>query len=115
MRKNKILMTAVLIITILAVLPLSSVNAANSGPEYAGTGADGGGTGTAWTVPEKTATDDTAYAYVTLANSTTISDYLWANNFGISIPTDATIRGSCLIRYWRMSPLNLFSALARRW
>jgi hypothetical protein len=60
MRKNKILMTAVLIITILAVFPFSSVNAANSGPEYAGTGADGGGTDTTWTNPGNITADDTA-------------------------------------------------------
>jgi hypothetical protein len=101
MRKNKILMTAVLIITILAVFPFSSVNAANSGPEYAGTGADGGGTDTTWTNPGNITADDTAYTSATLVNSTAIFNNLWATNFGFSFPTDATICGSCVIRYLR--------------
>ena len=85
--------TVIIIIASLAVVPFSSASAASSGPNLSGTGVDGGGTDTAWANPGNIKADDTAYASATLASSTAKSNYLWATNFGFTIPTDASISG----------------------
>ncbi len=94
MRKIKILMTVVWIITILAALPLSSVDAASSGPNIAGTGVDGGGgiNGT-WNTPLLITADDGSYSTTNNMAAGTDSHTLTASGFGFNIDTNATITG----------------------
>ena len=76
------------------------------GPSYAGTGADSGGGPTiagaganatgvgtvAWSNPGYITADDSNEATCSLGGST-VSNYLWATNFGFGIPADAIIDG----------------------
>ena len=67
---------------------------APGGPAQAGTGANVAGVGTAaWTNPTRITNDDTLYATAALSNATPISNYLQGSNYGLSVPTGATITG----------------------
>lgn len=66
-----------------------------AGPNAAGTGANDTGVGTiAWTSPTNIYTDDGVVAQTQKSGSgIAYSNYLWATNFGFSIPSGATING----------------------
>lgn len=66
--------------------------AATAGPSHAGTGADAGGGGSAWSNTSFITADDTSYATSTIAVSGT-TNALNATNYGFAIPTDAVIDG----------------------
>ncbi len=60
--------------------------------KLAGTGANDGGSGVAWTSPGNITADDSFVAQVSLSAGQE-SQYLYATNFGFSIPSGATIEG----------------------
>ena len=71
----------------------SAAHAVASGPNFAGTGSDASGVGTAiWSNPTRIIADDGSNATVTFA-SPTVSHYLAGTGFGFAIPTGATITG----------------------
>lgn len=65
----------------------------SAGPNYAGTGADGTGSGTSWTSPGNVTASDDARASVAFGPSTGDSHYLVASNFGFAIPSGSRIDG----------------------
>jgi hypothetical protein len=70
-----------------------SLTGQTSGPRNAGTGANLTGVGsTAWSNPGNITTAGTPYATVAPAQQGT-SNYLFASNYGFSIPSNATING----------------------
>ena len=70
----------------------SSVGPTPIGPIDAGTGATSGGAGTAWSNPGNVIANDNVYTTVSGTGSA-FSEYLYATNYGFSIPSTATITG----------------------
>jgi len=67
---------------------------ASQGPLSPGTCADDATVGTAaWSNPDNAKVSDNVYATATKLTSSAYSHYLKANNFGFSIPAEATING----------------------
>lgn len=67
--------------------------------KLAGTGANGVGGGVAWTSPGNVTADDSFVAQVSLSAGQE-SEYLYATNFGFSVPSGATIEG-IVARFFR--------------
>jgi len=83
------------IILLLVALPVTTVLAAASGPNNAGTGSNVSGTGTIdWLNPGNISADDTNYATADLSGTNVVtSRYLEGTNYGFTIPAAATIDG----------------------
>lgn len=79
---------ALALFVLLCLCPLAFGDSQNFS---AGTGADGGGGGSAWTTPNNiSSTGGQTYSVITKGS---FSDNLFATNFGFSIPSGATILG----------------------
>lgn len=79
---------------------------------YAGTGADLSGVGTAWSYSEKITSKDGKSTSVSLAGNNT-SHYLKATNFGFSIPSNATINGITVAFYREASNYYIIDNVVR--
>jgi hypothetical protein len=73
-------------------LYIGNALAATGGPNFAGTGVNGGGTGAAWSSTTAVTADDDLDATVS-GTGTAFSQALNSTNFSFSIPTTATING----------------------
>ncbi|MEJ0105656.1 MAG: proprotein convertase P-domain-containing protein [Bacteroidota bacterium] len=79
-------------ILLMSVFAVQKSNGQTAGPNFAGTGATGGGSGAGWTNPTRVTADDNSYTTVQ-GTGTAFSEALNSTNFGFSIPSTATING----------------------
>jgi hypothetical protein len=93
MKTSRIIFAA-LVLLVSLVFPEIGAAQTTAGPNNPTAGASVTGVGTvAWSNPTNIYSDNSSYATVALATSSTISNYLQASGYGFSIPTDATISG----------------------
>jgi hypothetical protein len=80
-------------VKIVLAMSVSLIAQSTIGPNFAGTGVTGGGTGVAWTDPGNISVDDNSYATASSITTDQLTQVLQATNFGFSIPSDATLAG----------------------
>jgi len=88
-----LLLTSSTVVLLLSTVWVPTVAATTAGPNNTGLASDNATTGaTPWTSPTNIYTSNSVYASQSLT-SNVVGHYLWATNFGFSVPTTATITG----------------------